>query len=150
MGERIVVVGDGAWGTALALLLAENGHTVSLWGKFPDYTAEVRRTRRNEKFLPGVAIPEAIELINGAELPAADLIVCAVPTPFIRATLGGLTGSAPVVSVAKGIERETHLRPTQIIGQVFGDGLTAAISGPSHAEEVARKLPATVAVGSAD
>jgi glycerol-3-phosphate dehydrogenase (NAD(P)+) len=154
VGQTIVVIGDGAWGTAAAMLLAENGHRVALWGKFADYTAQVRRTRENVKFLPGVRIPEPIELINGATLPRADLWVCAVPTPFIRETFGELRSSipagAPIVSLAKGIERGTHARPTQILAQVLGPRPTAAISGPSHAEEVARRLPASVAVGAED
>jgi glycerol-3-phosphate dehydrogenase (NAD(P)+) len=152
--QKVNVIGDGAWGTALAMLLAENGHMARLWGRFPAYTAELRRTRRNAKFLPDVAIPEAVELIGGPDLPPADLTVCAVPTPFIRETFAELAGrldpGTPIVSVAKGIERGTHLRPTQILRDAVGARTLAAVSGPSHAEEVARRLPATVAVGSDD
>lgn len=152
--KTVNVIGDGAWGTALAMLLSENGRRVRLWGAFPDYVAEVRRSRENVKFLPGVRIPEAIELIDGPRLPAADLAVCAVPTPFLRDTFAGLRESiapgVPVVSVTKGIERGTHCRPTQILRQVLGERPLAAVSGPSHAEEVARRLPAIVAVGSTD
>lgn len=149
MGEKVTVVGDGAWGTALAMLLAENGHRVALWGKFPDYTAAVRRTRENVKFLPGVRIPDEIELVNGAP-PPSDLVVCAVPTQFIRGTFAAMRTDAPIVSVAKGIEQKTHLRPTQVLREVARARSVAAISGPSHAEEVARRLPAGVAVGSDD
>ena len=149
MVDKITVVGDGAWGTALAMLLAENGHAVSLWGKFPEYTAEMRRTRENSKFLAGVRIPDEIDLVSG-DLPPADLLVCAVPTQFIRGTFASMRTGAPIVSVAKGIEQKTHLRPTQVLRDVAGARTVAAISGPSHAEEVARRLPAGVAVGAED
>ena len=69
------------------MLLHENGHHVALWGKFPDYTDEVRRRRENFKFLPGVPLPKEIELINGTKLPPADLLFSAIPTQFIRETL---------------------------------------------------------------
>lgn len=154
MGQKINLIGDGAWGTALALLLNENGHRVSLWGKFPDYTAEMRQRRENFKFLPGVALPETIDLINGPDLPPADRIVNAVPTQFIREIFTELKSSigadTPVVNVSKGIEQSSHQRPTQILEQVLGPRRLAVISGPSHAEEVARGLPAGVAVGSTD
>ena len=152
---RITVIGDGGWGTALARLLAGNGHAVRLWGAFPDYVATMRRTRENAKFLPGFPLPEEIELADGlaAAVADADVLVAAVPTQFARGVLRKLARcyrpGTPVVSVAKGIENRTLLRPTQIVADVLGRRTPlAALSGPSHAEEVARGLPTTVAVAS--
>ena len=152
--ERVTVVGDGGWGTALAVLLAGKGHAVQLWGAFPDYVAAMREQRENVKFLPGVSLPEAIELVDdlAAAVAGADLVVAAVPTQFVRGVLARLGGAwprgTPVVSVAKGIENHTLLRPSQIVTDTLGRTPVAALSGPSHAEEVARGLPTTVAVAS--
>jgi len=152
--HRVAVVGDGGWGTALARLLALKGCEVCQWGAFPDYTEEMRRRGENFKFLPGVSLPKELRLTNaGAEaLEGADVIVAAVPTQFLRRVLRRLVTCyrrpTPVVSVAKGIERRTLMRPTQIVRDVWGRVPVVALSGPSHAEEVARGLPTTVAVAS--
>ena len=154
--ERVTVVGDGGWGTALALLLVGKGYPVRLWGAFPDYVAEMRRRRENVKFLPGIPLPEALELCD--DLPAAvedaTVAVAAVPAQFMRDVLGRLAGrcprGVPIVSVAKGIENRTLLRPSQIVTDVLGRVPVVALSGPSHAEEVARGLPTTVAVACRD
>jgi len=152
--HRVAVVGDGGWGTALARLLALKGCEVVMWGAFPDYTAAMRQAGENFKFLPGIPLPDGLRLTNdGAEaLAGADVIVTAVPTQFLRRALRRLVTCyrrpTPVVSVAKGIERRTLMRPTQIIRDVWGRVPIVALSGPSHAEEVARCLPTTVAVAS--
>jgi len=152
--HRVAVVGDGGWGTALARLLALKGCEVCQWGAFADYTEEMRRRGENFKFLPGVSLPKELRLTNaGAEaLEGADVIVAAVPTQFLRRVLRRLVTCyrrpTPVVSVAKGIERRTLMRPTQIVRDVWGRVPVVALSGPSHAEEVARGLPTTVAVAS--
>ena len=152
--ERVTVIGDGGWGTALARLLVGNGHAVRLWGAFPAYIDEMRRRRENAKFLPGILLPEALGLTGdmGDAVADADVLVAAVPTQFVRRVLRRLARcyrrGVPVVSVAKGIENRTLLRPTQIIADVLGRVPLVALSGPSHAEEVARGLPATVAVAS--
>ncbi len=152
--HRVAVVGDGGWGTALARLLALKGCEVVMWGAFPDYTAAMRQAGENFKFLPGIPLPDGLRLTNdGAEaLAGADVIVAAVPTQFLRRVLRPLAAcyrrSTPVVSVAKGIERRTLMRPTQIVRDVWGRVPIVALSGPSHAEEVARGLPTTVAVAS--
>jgi len=150
--EQVAVVGDGGWGTALALLLVAKGHAVRLWGAFPDYVETMRRGRENAKFLPGIPLPDALVLSAdlGEAVAEADAIVAAVPTPFMRRVLArlarGCPRGTPIVSVAKGIENGTLLRPTQIIADVIGRVPVVALSGPSHAEEVARGLPTTVAV----
>jgi len=153
---RAIVIGDGAWGTTLAGLLSLKGLDVSLWSAFPDYAAELSRTRENRKFLPGVAIPERIEILSrdSRKQDPFDLAVAAVPTQYMRRVLGEVTsqlGEIPgVVSVAKGIENETLERPTEIVLDVLGGAKLAALSGPSHAEEVSRGLPTTVVAASSD
>ena len=152
--ERVTVIGDGGWGTTLALLLVGKGHAVRLWGAFPDYVETMRQRRENAKFLPGIPLPAALELTGDLEEAARDaaLLVAAVPTQFMRGVLRRLAAcgvrGTPVVSVAKGIENQTLLRPSQIVSDVLGRVPVAALSGPSHAEEVARGLPATVSVAS--
>jgi glycerol-3-phosphate dehydrogenase (NAD(P)+) len=150
--ERVTVIGDGGWGTALALLLVGKGHAVRLWGAFPDYVEAMRRGRENVKFLPGLPLPAALELTGdlGEATADADVLVAAVPTQFLRGVLRRLAPcyprGVPVVSVAKGIENRTLLRASQVVADVLGRVPVAALSGPSHAEEVARGLPTTVAV----
>jgi glycerol-3-phosphate dehydrogenase (NAD(P)+) len=152
--DSIAVIGDGGWGTTLALLLAGKGNRVRLWGAFPDYVEEMRQRRENVRFLPGVPLPVAIELTS--ELPTAvegaALLLLAIPSQFMRGVLRRLarsyTRGTPIVSVAKGIENRTLLRPTQIVADVLGRVPVVALSGPSHAEEVARGLPATVTAAS--
>ena len=154
--REIIIIGDGGWGTALALLLHKGGNTVRIWGKFPDYISEVKRTRVNVKFLPGVKIPDGLDLISGIakdKFNTADIFVVAVPTQFIRSTLQELKphidADKPVVSVAKGLEIETFKSPTEIIENVLGHRKNvAALSGPTHAEDVARGLPALAVIAS--
>jgi len=150
-----IVVGDGAMGTAMACLLAGRGLTVTLWSAFPDYADELRRTRRNPRFLPAIEIPPAIAITADATaLPAADFVVLAVPTQFLRHVLerigAHLPAEALTVCVAKGLEVETLLRPSEIVASVLGEGAFVELSGPSHAEEVAADLPATVVAASSD
>jgi glycerol-3-phosphate dehydrogenase (NAD(P)+) len=153
---NILVIGDGAWGTTLASLLSRKGNAVTLWSAFPAYAGQVARTRENVKFLPGVAIPEAVRIVSrdAGPLGPFDLAVAAVPTQFLRPTLktsaeqfGRLDA---VVSVAKGIENETLERPSEILRDVLSPARLAVLSGPSHAEEVSRDLPTTVVTASAD
>ncbi len=153
---KIGVIGDGGWGTALALLLHGKGHSVTVWGKFPDYTAAMRERRENFKFLPGVELPQDLRLTNSFRelVDGADLFVSAVPTQFVRGVAEEFAShytGRPVVSVSKGLERETHLRPTQVLEQALGGGARlCALSGPSHAEEVARGIPTAVSAAADD
>lgn len=155
---RVCVVGDGSWGTTLALLLAGKGHAVRLWSAFPDYLEEMRRTRVNEKFLPGVRLPPAIELEGdiGQATAGAQVVVLAVPTQYLRGVLeklreAGAPAGAWYVIVSKGIENGTLLRGSQVVGDVLGlpalgegKAPVAGLWGPSHAEEVVRGLPTTI------
>lgn len=157
MGERISVIGDGAMATLCAILLSENGHRVRLWSAFPEAAERLARTRENTRFFPGHRLPDGVEVtgVDSEALAGAELAVSAVPTQFVRAWWRRLAGHCPpdlpICSAAKGIENDTLLRPTQILRDVLDGGAEsarplAALSGPSVAPEIARKLPATVTV----
>ena len=154
--RRVTILGDGGWGTCLGILLSAQGHPVTLWGAFPAYVEQVRRTRENVKFLPGVAIPPAVKLTaDFAEASAdAEVIVVAVPSQYLRQVLERLRVGpwerALVVSVVKGIEPETLLRMSERIRQSVPVRRLAVLSGPSISYEVARGIPTTVVAASED
>jgi glycerol-3-phosphate dehydrogenase (NAD(P)+) len=154
--RTITVLGDGGWGTALAILLHHRGHQVALWSAFPDYAAVLKAKRENVKFLPGVCLPPGLEVTADMAVAAgAELLVAAVPTPYLRSVLQKLARSyafgTPIVNVAKGIEVGTRLRGSEVVRDVLDSrGPVAVLSGPSHAQEVAHGLPTTVVVSSAD
>jgi len=161
MGRRIAIIGDGAMGTLCSKLLAEKGCRVRMWSAFPEQAAELRATGENRRFLPGVRLPEAVEITDdaGEAFAGADLVISAVPAQFTRDVWGRLRdhcpAQVPICSVTKGIERKTLLRPTQILlevltGSVEGARPMAVLSGPCIAHEVARGLPATVVATSRD
>ena len=161
MAQKVCIVGDGAMATLCAILLADSGADVRLWSAFPEMVEELARTRTNRRFLPGHSIPQTVEISgDGAQaLAGAELAVEAVPVQFIRWWWGKLKECCPadlaVVSVAKGIENGTLLRPTQVVRDVLDGGADSArsvavLSGPCIAPEVARKLPATVTSASDD
>lgn len=157
MGAQFTVLGDGGWGTAIGLLLAKNpSHQVTLWSARTEYGQLLREKRENISYLPGVSIPESIKLTSElAETPPnPDLIVVAIPTIFLRSTLTRIAphfrGSRGVVSLTKGLEIGTFERPSQIIAEILKPQLLGVLSGPSHAEEVARGMPASVVAASGD
>src|SRR5262245_20077187 len=157
MPTKFAILGDGAWGTAIALLLAQDPeHRVCLWSAREENARVLRERRENVRLLPGVVIPASVELTTDVDAAAcgADLLVAAVPTVYMRATFSrvapALRGERPVLSLAKGIENETFLRPTEILRQLLGGPHGAVLSGPSHAEEVSRGMPTSVVVASAD
>jgi len=153
--RRVAVLGDGGWGTALAMLLSRKGIEVTLWGAFPGYLEEMSRLRENLKFLPGVTLPEELALqADPAEaVDGAELVVVAIPTRYMRQTLSGIAAALPrgarYVSVAKGLEETSLMRGTEIVRDVLGSVAIGGLFGPSHAEEVARRLP-TAVVATAD
>ena len=157
--KRITMVGNGSMATVLALLLESKGCTVTMWGATPAHMDELIQTRENRRYLPGHPIPDSIH-ITASEARAcegAELLINAIPTQYIRKTwarlLPYLPEGAPVASVAKGVEVETALRPSQVIAEVVrekGERSLAALSGPSVAHELARCLPATVSAASED
>ena len=141
----IFVVGSGAWGTALSILLAGNGHRVSLWTHDAEKAATMARTRRNPS-LPGVRLPAEVEVtadISGTA--GAELVVFASPSSHLRRTAETaapyIRPGAVLVSATKGIEAGTDLRMSQILQETVGkDCPVAVLSGPSHAEEVSRHM----------
>jgi glycerol-3-phosphate dehydrogenase (NAD(P)+) len=157
MSTRFAILGDGAWGTAIALLLAQNpDHVATLWSSRPENARILRERRENVRLLPGVPIPASVRLTSDIEEAAtdADLWIAAIPTVYLRATLcpiaPTLRQGRPVLSVAKGLENGTFCRPSEIIQEVLRVQHVAVLSGPSHAEEVSRGLPASVVVASTD
>jgi len=154
--KRVVVIGDGGWGTTLAMLLFKNGVRVALWSNFPEHVEELRKNHENKRFLPGVKLPE--ELFVTADpfeaARGAEMAVSVVPTQYLRKVdesfEDALEGKVPIVSATKGIEIETFRTPSEILTEVLGGRPIAVLSGPSHAEEVAIGLPASVVVASAN
>ena len=155
---NIAVLGNGAFGTALAIVCHRAGHAVRVWGHDPQYTAEVASTRRNPRYLPAdVVIPDEIDVGSdaGAALEAAEAVLVAVPTQFMREVTTGLRdhlpAGAPLISLAKGLEQTTTKRPSQVLAEVTGGSCPILVlSGPSHAEEVALGLPAAVVLAGDD
>ena len=157
MATKITVLGSGAMATACSVLLAENpGQEISLWATDPADARDIAADRENRRFLPGVRIPEKVLVTSDVEqaVHGADILVAAIPTKFLRDALSELAGhlsdDRPVVSVIKGLENETFMRPSEIIADVLGSRAVAALSGPSHAEEISRRLPASVVAASGD
>lgn len=157
MFKNISIIGDGGMGTVLAMLLVEKEIPVRLWGYDAQQLRQIAQNRENVKFLPGHKLPETIifEPDDKKIMAGADLIISAVPCQFMRGIWTRLKKhtpkDVPVCSVAKGIENKTLLRPTQIIADVFGSDASrglAALSGPTIADELAQRLPATACVAS--
>lgn len=152
--KNIAILGDGAWGTAVGIVLAANGHRPVLWSYDPAYLAEMRETRRNSKYLPSAALPESMtfEPDIRAALARAEVVVSALPSKFLRPVLSGAgalpDAEAPVVSLTKGFDADRLERPSEVIRECLGARHIIALSGPSHAEEVAAGLPASVVVAS--
>ena len=153
---KTAILGDGGWGTALALVLHRNGHSVTVWGPFPDYIDQVRDRHENISFLKGVALPSALAWTSDCEqaVTGADVVVLATPSKFMQDVLRSfrdfIESRSILASVAKGFDRKSLLRMTQIAEQVLDRRPIAALSGPSHAEEVARGVPSAVAIASMD
>lgn len=157
--STIAVFGAGTWGIALARLLAVNGHDVTVWSALPEELVPLRETRRH-KNLPGMELPAGIHYT--ADIAAAcrgrDLLLFAVPSPYVRATARRAAPHIPagqlIVDVAKGVEEKTLFTMSEIIEDELAARNTAAtvvaLSGPTHAEEVARDLPTAIVAGCAD
>ena len=149
---RIGILGAGSWGTALAILLHDNGHDVTVWSIHEKEVETISQTRRHESKLPGVEIPEGISFTTDMKETMSDKDVCvlAVPSPFIRSTCQKMKqyvrAGQIIVNVAKGIEENTLYTLTDIIEEEMPYADACVLSGPSHAEEVSRKLPTTCVV----
>ncbi len=157
--ERVAVIGSGAMATVMAALLVDNGRSVTLWGRDAAQIAAMRKRRENAKYLPGHPLPGGLSFTSdpAGAFAGCDLVLASIPTQQIRGVFGPfaslLPAGVPVVSVAKGIERETLLLPTQVLGEVLGGPdarAYASLSGPTIADELAAKLPATAAAACVD
>ncbi len=156
---KVSVLGAGGWGTTLAILLHNNGHQVTLWEYKTAYAKTLLRTRENKDYLPGIKIPKGIKITHSLKesCSARQMIVLAVPSQFIRSVLKKLKrydfNNTIFVSVAKGIEKGTLLTVSQILKdelKKLPHGNIGVLSGPSHAEEVAKKIPTAVVAASHD
>ena len=152
---KTTVIGDGGWGTALAMVLERNGHDVTVWGPFSEYLEEIQASGENKTYLPGVGIPPSIHWVADREAAAKDagLVVLVVPSRFYKPVVESFKPFIPenalVVSATKGLDEQTHERMSEVAEQVLGRPV-AVLSGPSHAEEVARGVPCAVAVAATD
>jgi len=153
--KKVCVIGAGSWGTALAILLAHNGYEVLVWGRLEDGVEETQRMRENMRFLPGVGIPAAVTFVPDMAdaMRGADLVVLSVPSQALRSVLIDLRAHVDshmlLVNTAKGLEISTGQRLSEVVVEVLGEdvkGRFAVLSGPSHAEEVARQMPTAVTV----
>ncbi len=156
---KVGVIGAGSWGTALALVLDENKHQVILWSNEAEHIAELRQTRLNPRFLPGVSLPESLAYTdNLAEAAAAvDFLVMAVPSHAVRSVAGQLAAlndtfgpDTVLISVAKGFDPQSYQRMSEILAAAFPQNPVAVFSGPSHAEEVSRRIPTAIVAAAAD
>ncbi|MCI5641053.1 MAG: NAD(P)-dependent glycerol-3-phosphate dehydrogenase [Lachnospiraceae bacterium] len=151
--SKVSFLGAGSWGTALAIMLAQNGHEVILWSKVQAEVDMLTQHREHIHRLPGVKLPESIVITGDLEMACKgrDLIVFSVASPYVRSTAKEAAAYIPkgqrIVNVAKGIEEDTLMTLCEIIEQEIPDTDVAVLSGPSHAEEVSHGMPTTVVVG---
>ena len=157
MFKNVSIIGDGGMGTVLGMLLCEKNIPVRIWGYDREQLAQIEKERENKKFLPGHKLPENLifEPDDKRIMPGADIIISAVPCQFIRPVWARLKDyvpeSVPIISVAKGIENQTLQRPTQILAEILcltDNNRLAVLSGPTIADELASKLPATACAAS--
>ena len=150
---KIGIIGAGTWGTALAVLLNNNGHEVMIWSIIPEEVEMLRTKRQHEKKLPGVILAPNIDVTGDLEdaMTDKDILVLAVPSPFTRSTAHSMRAfckeGQKIVDVAKGIEETTLMTLSGQIKEEIPQADVAVLSGPSHAEEVGRKLPTTCVIG---
>lgn len=153
---KIAVLGDGGWGTANALLLHGYGHEVTLWGAFPEYIEEMKRSRRNDKFLKGVALPESLKLTadRAEAVRGAEVVVLAPPSKFFTSVISSfkefITSEMLIVSITKGLCEKTNRRMTDLGAEILGTGPIVALAGPTHAEEVSRGIPTAIVAACVD
>ncbi|MTI47762.1 NAD(P)H-dependent glycerol-3-phosphate dehydrogenase [Sporosalibacterium faouarense] len=154
MKNRIGIIGGGSWGTAIAILLGKKGYEVDMWLRNESQCQEVNKSRENLKYLPGVIIPSNVNITTDIEKSSSnkDIIVLAVPTHGVRGTLKSIkefiNGDEIIVNLAKGIENGTLNRVSQIVEEEIPDIRYTVLSGPSHAEEVAKDIPTAIVAAS--
>lgn len=149
---NISILGAGSWGTALAILLENNGHQVQVWSALEEEVRMLSETHEHSAKLPGVKIPETIAFTGDLEgsVRGRDILILAVPSPFTRDTahkIKDLVGQGQmIVNVAKGVEEKTLMTLSEIVEEEIPQADVAVLSGPSHAEEVGRRIPTTCVV----
>jgi glycerol-3-phosphate dehydrogenase (NAD(P)+) len=156
--NRVTVIGAGGWGTALATVLAAKGPEVRLWGYDAAHIRVMREKRENPDYLPGVRVPENVCPLSSLEesVEGAELVLFVTPSKAMREVAGrlfeagNLPPGVPLLSCTKGIEHGTGLRMSEILEAAFPSNPVAVLSGPSHAEEVARGVPSAVVIGARD
>ncbi len=151
---KVSVLGAGGWGLALALTLYSNQNEVTVWSPFEKEVAELSEKHTNEKLLSGIILPEEIKITNNlADISGSAITVIATPSFAVRETaqrLREVSDFGVVVNVAKGLEKGSLKRLSQIISEELPDSSVVVLSGPSHAEEVARKIPTMLTAASDD
>lgn len=155
----ISVIGAGSWGTALALVLADNKHHVKLWARREDLAEEINHHHTNEKYLPGITLPASLRATTSLaeSVEDTDAILLVTPTKALREVLpelkGLITNPVSIIHASKGIEPGSLMRISQVIEEEIPEALRKSVvvlSGPSHAEEVSLRHPTTVTVSSKD
>ncbi len=154
--KNVAILGTGSWGTALAFTAAQKCDRVILWGRDEKVAAEINRHHTNHRYLPDITLPPVITATTTlADVRGADLIMFVVPSLSFRSVTKAvaaldLPGETILLSCTKGIEKETGMRMTEILHEVLPDNPVAVLSGPNHAEEIARRLAAAAVIGSTD
>ena len=153
---KIAIIGDGGWGTANALLLASYGHQVTIWGYDGAYIEEMRKARQNIRYLKGVELPENISLTADEReaIEGAETVVLAPPSKFFTSVVskfkGLITSQQLVVSITKGLCEKTNRRMSELAAEILGIDDVVVLAGPSHAEEVSRRIPTAVVAACKD
>lgn len=154
--KRFAILGSGSWGTALGALLGEAAERIILWGRDPELATAINTTRENAAYLPGVRLPDSLRATTAWEdICGAEALLVVVPSQAMRsvaaqlATLS-LSQDIPLISCTKGIEKATGWRMSQILAEALPGHPIAVLSGPNHAEEIARHQPAAAVLGCAD
>jgi glycerol-3-phosphate dehydrogenase (NAD(P)+) len=149
---KISIIGAGGWGTTLANLLSEKNN-VSLWVREPELLEIIKKEKENKWFLQGVKLSDKINFSNNVDIVKdAEIVIFAVPTKFMRSTakLFPIDKDAIIITVAKGLEPETHKRMSEVLEEELGNKKIIALAGPNHAEEISRKIPAGTVIASKD
>lgn len=154
--KQIAVIGSGSWGTALAIILTKYGHTVKMWARKQDVVDEINEKHTLQKYLPDITLPETLTATTdrAAVLDGAEIVISAVPSRAVRQTMMDfaplLRSGVIIVNVAKGLEDGSLLRLSQVIHECVPQCKVCVLSGPSHAEEVAKEIPTTCLIASED
>lgn len=152
---NITILGSGGFGLSLAVMCSSAGHSVTVWSKFQDEIDTIRRTGELKVKLPGVKIPESVELTTDIScVKGRDMIIIGIPTSFVRSVCKEAAPytdkSSIIVNTAKGLEKDTLKTMSQVMKETFPENRCAVLTGPSHAEEIARGVPTTIVAASED